>query len=72
MLMLIHATGGCATTLSESALKIHSGRTILCRTGELNPNQYCAGRFGRSLNPLSYLIPIVSIILDSTSSDYYT
>ena len=57
MLTLIHATGGCTTTLSESALKVHSGRTISCRTGELNPSQYWAGLFGRSLNPLSYLIP---------------
>ena len=42
--MLIHAIahGGCTNTVRESALKVGSGRKILCRTWDSNPCQYCA------------------------------
>ena len=42
--MLIHAIahGGCTITVRESALKVGSGRKILCLTWDSNPCQYCA------------------------------
>ena len=37
--------GGLADAARESALKVDSGRNIPCRTGDLNPPQYCALAF---------------------------
>ena len=36
-------TRGCTDTVRESALKVHSGRKIPCRTGESNQPQRRAG-----------------------------
>ena len=36
MLMRVSEHGGCMGTVRESALKIHSGRKIPCRTGDSN------------------------------------
>ena len=43
MLMHAIAQGGCTDTARESALKVEFGRKILCRTGESNLRQRCAG-----------------------------
>ena len=60
--MLMHVTGyeGCTETVRESALKLvkaDSGRKISCRTGDSNPQQYCAWLFSRTLYQLSYPPP---------------
>ena len=41
--MLVHevAYEGCTDTVSESALKVDSGRKIPCRSGESNPSKRC-------------------------------
>ena len=42
MLMRETAQGdSCTDTVRESALKVDSGRTVPCRTGDWNPHQYC-------------------------------
>ena len=56
--MLMHAIahGGCTDTVRESALKVHS-KKIPSRTGDSNPSQYFAWRFGRMLYPLTSTSP---------------
>ena len=53
--MLLHAIahGGCSDTVRQSALEADSGRKISCRTGDSNPQQYCAWLFSRTLCQLS-------------------
>ena len=60
--MHVTAHSGCANTVRESALKVNSGRKILCHPGELNPCQYCIRLFGlMSLYQLSCPAPIVLV-----------
>ena len=40
--------GGCADTVRESAPEVDPGGKIPCRTGYLNPCQYCACFFSRT------------------------
>ena len=57
--MLLHAVehGGCMDTVTESALKVDSGRKIPCCTGDSNRHQDCAWHFSRMLYQLSYPCP---------------
>ena len=43
------AHGGCTDTVRESALKVDTGKKIPCRPGDLNPRQYYAWLFSRTL-----------------------
>ena len=54
MLMQAIAHEGCADIVTESALKVDSGRKIPCRTGESNLRQRCAGP---TLHQLSFPTP---------------
>ena len=46
MLMHVVAHGGCTSdTVRESALEVHTGRKIPCRTRDSNPHQYCTWLF---------------------------
>ena len=51
--MLMYAIAHCTNTVRESAQEVDSGRKIPCRTGDLNPSQYCAWLFSPTLYPLS-------------------
>ena len=54
-----HCTRGCTDTVKESALKVHCGRKIPCRTGESNqPWQ----RTGPMLYQLSYIPTCVTVV----------
>ena len=61
--MLMHAIahGGAARKdiVREPALEVDSAREkkIHCRTGDLNPRQYCAWLFSRTFNQPSYPYP---------------
>ena len=59
MLMRVNEHGVCMGTVSESALKIYSGRKIRCRTGDSNLCQCSAWLFSRTLYQLSYPRPPV-------------
>ena len=49
------ARRGCKDTVREPALESNeSGSKIPCPVGELNPRQYCAWLFSRTLYQLSY------------------
>ena len=48
------AQSGCLDTISESALKVDSGRKIPCRSGDSNLHQYCIWLFSWTLYQLSY------------------
>ena len=56
--MLVHAIahGGVRTHVRESAQKVEFGRKILCRTGESNLRQRCAGP---ALYHLSYSLDLL-------------
>ena len=56
--MLMHAIahGGVRTHVREPAVKVDSGRKILCRTGESNLRQRCAGP---ALYHLSYSLDLL-------------
>ena len=56
MLMNAIAHRGCTDTVRESALKADSGRKIPCRTGDSNPQQYCAWLFSPTVYQVSLLL----------------
>ena len=51
--------GGCTDTVSESVLKVHSGRQIPCRIGLSNRWQYYAWPLSQTLYRLIYPAPVL-------------